>query len=496
MVAWLCGTVLALSVLLGGGTHAGFLGDVFVQLLSIPLLAASLWSFYSFKDVNEHQRRAIFYVSGAVIVIFAIQLIPLPFEIPSIGGALTGRGSVFGILGQDSPWISISATPQATWAAAASLVVPAALFFGVVQLSLRHRLVLAWLLLFLGGFSLLLGFLQMAQGPGSALRFYDLTNPKEAVGLFANRNHFAAHLYVTLVLSATWYVTTMHQTLRLGASTSRSMLWSTAAAVFFVSVVAGLAMARSRAGVFLAMVALIGIILMVHRQRKDREEAHTSSRLTVGRMSIIAVVFSVIFAAQLGLGSILTRFEGDPLEDLRVPLAGTTFEAAFRSLPFGTGLGSFVPVYAVVEKESDLFTGFANRAHNDVAEILLETGLFGLILLVGFLAWFLPKAYSIWLGRKLNGHDPQLLLQRAGTLVIGLLLAHSLVDYPLRTTALSSIFMFFCAVLAVEAPNPKDEATLHRRQRSVAPKPPTRVAPAEKWGSELPWPDGWQKPLS
>ena len=172
------------------------------------------------------------------------------------------------MLGQDSSWVTVSATPQATWAAAASLIVPAAIFFGGVQLSLRHRLVLAWLLLFLGGLSLLLGFLQMAQGPGSGLRFYDVTNPKEAVGLFANRNHFAAHLYVTLVLAATWYATTVRETLKLGALTSRSMLWSTAAAVFFVSVMAGLAMARSRAGVFLAMVALVGVIVMVLRHKR------------------------------------------------------------------------------------------------------------------------------------------------------------------------------------------------------------------------------------
>ena len=495
MLAWLCGAVLALSVLLGGGTHAGFLGDVVVQLLSIPLLAASLWSFSGSKEVNEHQRRAILFVSGTIIVIFVIQLIPLPFELPSISGALTGRGSLFGVLGEDSPWLTISATPQATWAAAASLVVPTGLFFGVLQLSLRHRLVLAWLLLFLGGLSLLLGYMQVAQGPGSGLRFYDVTNRNEAVGLFANRNHFAAHLYVTLVLAATWYVTTVNQTLRLGASTSRSMLWSAAAAVFFVSVVAGLAMARSRAGVFLAMVALIGVLFMVLRRRKDREDAHIRGRLTVGRMSIIAVVFSVVFAAQLGLDSLLTRFEGDPLEDLRVSLAATTFETALGALPLGTGLGSFVPVYGVVEKDSDIFSGFANRAHNDLAEVLLETGLVGLLLLLAFLAWFFPKAYSIWVKRKFSGHDSQLLLQRAGTLIIVLLLAHSLVDYPLRTTALSSIFMFFCAVLAVEAPNPKDEAITHKRQRSVDPKPPLRVAPAEKWGPELPWPDGWQKPL-
>ena len=105
------------------------------------------------------------------------------------------------------------------------------------------------------------------------------------------------------------------------------------------------------------------------------------------------------------------------------------------------------------------------------------------------------KHYNLWLKRNFDGHDPQLLLQRAATLIILLLLAHSLVDYPLRTTALSSIFMFFCAVLAVDAPNPKDESVPHRRQRSADPKPPLRVVGAEKWGAEVHWPDGWQKPL-
>ena len=93
--------------------------------------------------------------------------------------------------------------------------------------------------------------------------------------------------------------------------------------------------------------------------------------------------------------------------------------------------------------------------------------MFGLILLAAFLAWFFPKAHNVWLKRKGNGHDPQLLLQRAATLIIFLLLIHSLVDYPLRTTALSSIFMFFCAVLATNASNPEDEFVPRRRQRPV-----------------------------
>ena len=94
---------------------------------------------------------------------------------------------------------------------------------------------------------------------------------------------------------------------------------------------------------FLALIALVGVIVMVLRPQNDRDDGSVRNRLTVGHMSMLAVLFGVLFAAQLGLGSILSRFEADPLEDLRVPLAGTTIGAALRSLPFGAGLGSFVP---------------------------------------------------------------------------------------------------------------------------------------------------------
>jgi O-antigen ligase len=207
---------------------------------------------------------------------------------------------------------------------------------------------------------------------------------------------------------------------------------------------------------------------------------------------LAAALFAVLFAAQFGLGSMLSRFEGDPLEDLRLTLNRTTLKTASESLPFGTGLGSFVRVYATVERKEDAFAVFANRAHNDGAELLLETGLPGAGLLLAFLAWYAWRSYGAWTERRVPSSPLEPMLERAASLIIGLLLLHSIVDYPLRTAALGTVFSFFCAILAAPAmttPKTREkEAPPQSRRRPHAPP-----MPPEKWGADAVWPESWQK---
>ncbi len=142
---------------------------------------------------------------------------------------------------------------------------------------------------------------------------------------------------------------------------------------------------------------------------------------------------------------------------------------------------------------SDVIVGYANRAHNDLAEFLLETGIIGILLLSVFFVWFSRRAYHVW-KTTAKDHGSQLMLQRASTLIIALLLVHSLVDYPLRTTALSAIFAFFCAVLATNAAVESEPIRPRRRSYSEpSPEPAPAVAGGEKWGSDVQWPEGWQK---
>jgi hypothetical protein len=489
MLIWFCGAVLFFSSAFGGGTHAGYLGDVAAQFLSIPLLIAGLWPAFSTHDPLRHKAQLALAICAAAAFVVFIQLLPLPFNAPG--------ASLFPAPAKDSgllapSWMPLSRTPEATWAAAVSLIVPLAVFAAAMRLGHRQRLIVCWMFLGFGALSLLLGFMQVAQGPQSALRFYSVTNAEDAVGLFANRNHFAAHLYVTLILAAMWVQMVASKGLHSSNMEAGATLTFAAAAAFFVAVVGGLAFSRSRGGMILAITALAGIAAIVITQAPaHRNEAQRGAR----RATIAVLAFATLFTVTFGLGRLLTRFEPGQASEARGALAQATFEMAFKSLPFGTGLGSFVPVYATIENAADLGATYANRAHNDLAELLLETGALGGVALLAFLFWFARRAWAIWFDRENRPPADQVMLEKSATLIVALLLAHSLVDYPLRTGALSAMFAFFCAILAAPAAAPR--ASDHSRKRHVPPPLDLKfadiAAPAEKWGNQVQWPDSWKR---
>jgi O-antigen ligase len=339
---------------------------------------------------------------------------------------------------------------------------------------------------------LLLGFMQIAQGPQSGLRFFHFTNPTEAVGFFANRNHFAAQLYVALVFAAVWFSFVAQDFVRRGALDSRGIMWFVAAGVLLIAMIAGLALARSRAGLVLTAVAIAGIAGVFFMEERGSSAGRSSRTRSVRRITFAVLGLAVLFATQFGLQRVMTRFEADTLSDLRVALTPTTLRTGLESLPFGTGLGSFVRVYGIKEKDEDLFTGYANRAQNDWAELLLETGVFGIAIGALFFWWLGARVVAVWRPRGAGRPDHHLTLQRAASVVIGLLLAHSLVDYPLRTTALVSVFALACALLidppiSGEAPEPQPKRSSRRKRSRSAPRP--EPAAGTSWSPDAEWPD-------
>ena len=142
----------------------------------------------------------------------------------------------------------------------------------------------------------------------------------------------------------------------------------------------------------------------------------------------------------------MERFVIDPLEDARLPFARNTVEAALAYMPFGSGLGTFVPVYAMFEKPEDTMADvYANHAHNDVLELWLNAGAMGLVLVGMFVVWLVLRSIEIWRSAPPEGaSELDWTLARAATIVVALLVVHSLLDYPLRTGAMMAVMAFAC----------------------------------------------------
>ena len=110
-------------------------------------------------------------------------------------------------------------------------------------------------------------------------------------------------------------------------------------------------------------------------------------------------------------------------------------------LPFGSGIGTFREIYPWYEDPARVGTTYVNHAHNDWLEFLIETGIFGAALLIIVGRWLVATAWGLWSAAR---SEHQLAL--GATIAIGAVAAHSLVDYPLRTAAISGLIAFSCVV--------------------------------------------------
>ncbi|HEX7073146.1 MAG TPA: O-antigen ligase family protein [Hyphomicrobiaceae bacterium] len=499
MLASVCGATLIASLILGGGTHSGFLSDAILQLIATPLLLLALWQLT--RSPAATRLRGALAFCAAVVLVPVLQLMPLP---PALWTRLPGHeviAEAFTLSGQELPWWPISVAPQETWLGLMSLVVPLAIFLGTVQLRRRERRLISLAVLTVGILSVFLGLLQVAQGPKSALRFFTFTNPTEAVGFFANRNHFAALLYSLMLLAAAWTVHIGNQVTsyaRKGHDTPLILAVFAGFAVV-VSLIAAQMMARSRAGLVLTILGLLGIWALTVRDRHRAAGGFAPARLLAG-----AVGLALVLGIQFALYRVLDRFEAGPLADARIPFALTTIEAAKAYMPLGSGAGTFVPVYSMFEKIEDARQFYANRAHNDVLEVWLEAGVFAVLLMGVVLAWLIRRSIALWRERPRPGGEIDLLLARAAGLVLLLLSAHSLVDYPLRTAAMMALTAFVSGLM-FESPDkpkpPRNAGSRRRSQRSTlilaqAPTPVSSAVPGQTRSQDWPnmeWPEAWRR---
>ncbi|WP_421699508.1 O-antigen ligase family protein [Ancylobacter sp.] len=475
--------LLFATIVLGGATRAGYLADVLLQFFSLPFLALAAWLWLDRLTVPPGRPRlSLGLACGTAIAVVGVlialaQFFPL-FGAPGWGGISTRLVAAGGQGLEGVAWTgSSSVDPAASLAALPAVLPPLALFLLVALLDEERRLRFAgWALVF-GFLALFLGILQVMQGPASALRFFEISNRSESVGFFANRNHFAAQLYVTFLIGVAWLVGRGGGVLgHRGASTPK-MIWLAGAFCLGLLIMAGIALARSRAGILLLLLGLAGVVVMaplILAVLRGRAAAPRRVRSLV----LALLVGLVLLVGQLGADRFLGRFGGGLVDQMRATLNETTLQAALEALPFGTGLGTFTAVFPVYEGAATLAPQYVNRAHDDWVEFFLETGLAGGVLVALFLVWFGARVYRLWIAPEETGATRLLVLQQCASLAVLLLLLHSFVDYPLRTATMLAYFAACCALMTpAEA---LARVTRRQARAPTTPAVPTRAAPARR----------------
>ncbi|MEO7178517.1 MAG: O-antigen ligase family protein [Allosphingosinicella sp.] len=424
---------LGACLLLGGASGAGAAANAFLQLAGLGMILALLWRRdFALPDAA----RGPLWIGFALLLVGLLSLAPLP---GGLGSSLPLRSEVadaFRLMGMQPPSLSGSLAPSWTLTSLLHLLPAAAMFLLVLRLANEERRQLPTVLIAIAGISVVLGAFQLMGGPGSPLRFYDVTNRTSPVGFFSNANHEATLLLCALPLIAA--IAGRMATRRSRSKRSGGAIVSASVAVF---ILAGIAISGSSAGYGLALPATVASFLIYRRTVAGRVSAGWWAALAA-----LALVFA--FAGLRGpLGK--EAFESDLASQpsSRLVLAETTTGIIKDSFPIGTGLSTFSTVYRRYEDPSRVTKQFANHAHNDYLEAVLELGAAGLLLILGFLFWWGRRAYQAWT-RDFEGAA----LARAGSVMIGIVLAHSIVDYPIRTAAIVAVFAMGCALMVPPAP--------------------------------------------
>lgn len=420
-------TYLTAALVLGGASAAGIIANLFLQLGAILLV---LWSVSRLDgaSIDRRTRWAIGILAGALLLPL-LQIIPLP---SGIWSALPGREAIvsdYALLGVELPALGISLSAERTVAAWLALLPPAAVFMATLTLDERERGLMVAAVVALAFLSVLIGFIQVTSR--DQLYIYSITNGGSAVGFFANRNHLASLLlmsipFITLLLRSAGGVD-LPRASRVG----RRILIG--ASLLILSV--GILFTGSRAGLLL----LFPVLFLTYVTMLRTSRGATPQIMAIGGALLVV---GVLGAMSYGpFYERITERSQNFQEDVRYWAAPITLKSSVNNLPFGTGFGTFDPVFRRAAGDANLGPSFVNHAHNDYLELFLTGGVPALLLIALFLGWAAMVTQSNW---RMRSGNPSA-LARASAIVILVALLHSGVDYPLRTAALACLFAAACA---------------------------------------------------
>ena len=441
--ARLAGLYMMLAVLLGGGGSPSPIAELMLQWCLVPIVLVWLWLPARFEPWLRPS--PMVYVIGALALLLPFaQLVPLP---PSIWQGLPGRTDAIDaltLIGAQSGWRPLSLAPGQTMAALVAMLPPLFVLVAVASLQVSGRQLVIAATLVMICIGVIFGAMNVLQG-GSPL--YSVSHGGWLTGFQANRN---AEVDVILVgLLALAYLARparkdpdraprqrrSRSPRAQSFGSAKSWMLLSAGLVLIVATI----MTGSRMGIALLPLCLLICWLLV---KPALPESRIKS-LAIPALALVGV--GVAIAAFIGsgnraLGRVADRFA--LTNDFRFELWQDTWYAIAQYWPAGYGLGGFVPAMLPAERLEVLDPTRPNRAHNDYLELLLESGVLGIAILIIVAILLIVAAIRSW--RAYPQQHGQILF---GAGVLAIVALHSIVDYPLRSMSLACIAALGAALL-------------------------------------------------
>lgn len=429
---------------LGGGSSRG---DVLSLLYLRPAAVIAITALTVLPGQWDFNAvRVPLLILAALGVLIALQMFPLP---PTLWAALPGHRRfvlIADLVGRPQPWRPISLSPDRTLNSLLALLPAFVVLIGFAGLSERERRSLLLAPVVIGSVSAILAIAQLGAGNDSGMQLYRLSNLGGANGFFANRNHEATLLALTLPCLAAW-----------AGRTSRSpdgRRNAVGALIVAVLMAPMILVTGSRAGVVVGGLGFFCAMLLLFPARARL--APTRRARTLLAAAVVAPVLLALIAVGLGRAVGLNRLLDQSVTtgEQRLDQAPVVLGMIREYFPFGIGFGAFDPAFRIAEPDSALHRTYFNHAHNDFLELALTGGMAAVLLIVIGVGWWAWRTRAL-VAEALRSRGAVGLTGLAGVAIGGLLAVASLVDYPVRTPLLTAILALAAGWVAMRETPPR-----------------------------------------
>lgn len=436
---WLAAVLIGFAPLIRGGNRP--LPLAILECAGLAILVLAMWppARPALHDLPATLRWGI----ALLVAVPLLQLAPLPMSWWAMLPGHAPFAQVLETAGEAGGWRTLTLHSVATQYSWLVLLPCLGVFVATRELDGARVRRLAMVFVAVASIEALLGILQAGSVAGSPINFGNPYSGGAATGTYVNKNHFAGLIAMALpMLLALWAIEMLPVISHRGEvlrEHPRNADMKFALRAFFSALtmvlLVALLLSRSRAGIAAGLLAFaLAILALVWR----------AATLQVKIALTVVAAGATTLAAFVGLTPVLERFAPDEFSmayEGRIDLAAATLNAAFDFLPFGSGLGTFADLFR--RYQGGRITGFADHAHNDYAELILELGVAGLAIIV-----LLGAAYAMrwpWVLRQRSSRRLRFMQVAAGLGMLAMIL-HGLFDFNFHIPANAIFFSLLAGI--------------------------------------------------